>query len=75
MALAKPGQLLPVDSEHSALWQALKSGTKNEVSKLILTASGGPLEIVMTFQLSQLPKRLHIQHGRWDLLSQLIPPR
>ena len=42
MALAKPGQLLPVDSEHSALWQALKSGTKTEVSKLILTASGGP---------------------------------
>jgi 1-deoxy-D-xylulose-5-phosphate reductoisomerase len=42
MALAKPGQLLPVDSEHSALWQALKSGAKNEVSKLILTASGGP---------------------------------
>ena len=42
MSLAKPGQLLPVDSEHSALWQALKSGTKTEVSKLILTASGGP---------------------------------
>jgi 1-deoxy-D-xylulose-5-phosphate reductoisomerase len=42
MSLAKPGQLLPVDSEHSALWQALKSGTKSEVSKLILTASGGP---------------------------------
>ncbi len=42
MALAKPGQLLPVDSEHSALWQALKSGAKSEVSKLILTASGGP---------------------------------
>jgi 1-deoxy-D-xylulose-5-phosphate reductoisomerase len=42
MALAKPGQLLPVDSEHSALFQALKSGTRGEVSKLILTASGGP---------------------------------
>ena len=42
MALAKPGQLLPVDSEHSALWQALKSGSKSEVSKLVLTASGGP---------------------------------
>ena len=42
MALAKPGQLLPVDSEHSALWQALESGSRNEVSKLILTASGGP---------------------------------
>jgi 1-deoxy-D-xylulose-5-phosphate reductoisomerase len=42
MALAKPGQLLPVDSEHSALWQALKCGSTKEVSKLILTASGGP---------------------------------
>ena len=42
MALAKSGQLLPVDSEHSALWQALKSGSKSEVSKLVLTASGGP---------------------------------
>ena len=42
MSLAKPGQLLPVDSEHSALWQGLKSGSKSEVSKLILTASGGP---------------------------------
>lgn len=39
---AKPGQLIPVDSEHSALAQALRAGTKNEVSKLILTASGGP---------------------------------
>lgn len=42
MALAKPGQLLPVDSEHSALWQSLKSGTTKEVSRLVLTASGGP---------------------------------
>ena len=42
MALARPGQLVPVDSEHSALWQALKSGARSEVSKLILTASGGP---------------------------------
>ena len=39
---AKPGQLIPVDSEHSALAQALRGGTKNEISKLILTASGGP---------------------------------
>ncbi len=42
MALAKPGQLLPVDSEHSALWHSLKSGTAKEVSRLVLTASGGP---------------------------------
>jgi 1-deoxy-D-xylulose-5-phosphate reductoisomerase len=42
MSIAKPGQLLPVDSEHSALYQALKSGKKSEVSRLVLTASGGP---------------------------------
>lgn len=39
---AKPGQLIPVDSEHSALAQGLRAGAKNEVAKLILTASGGP---------------------------------
>src|SRR5439155_17981417 len=39
---AKPGQLLPVDSEHSALAQCLRSGSGDEVSRLILTASGGP---------------------------------
>jgi 1-deoxy-D-xylulose-5-phosphate reductoisomerase len=42
MALAKPDQLLPVDSEHSALWQVLIGEKKDSVSKLILTASGGP---------------------------------
>jgi len=39
---AKPDQLLPVDSEHSAIWQALIGERKSEISKLILTASGGP---------------------------------
>lgn len=41
MKAAKPDQLLPVDSEHSALWQALLAGKRSEVRKLILTASGG----------------------------------
>ncbi|CAN2209504.1 Dxr 1-deoxy-D-xylulose 5-phosphate reductoisomerase [Candidatus Nanopelagicaceae bacterium] len=39
---AKDDQLLPVDSEHSAIWQALVGENKSEISKLILTASGGP---------------------------------
>ena len=39
---AKENQLLPVDSEHSAIWQALTGEHKSEISKLILTASGGP---------------------------------
>jgi 1-deoxy-D-xylulose-5-phosphate reductoisomerase len=42
MSIAKPDQLLPVDSEHSALWQCLMGGKKSEVAKLVLTASGGP---------------------------------
>jgi 1-deoxy-D-xylulose-5-phosphate reductoisomerase len=42
MSIARPGQLLPVDSEHSALYQGLKSGKLSEVSRLVLTASGGP---------------------------------
>ena len=41
-ALAKPGQIIPVDSEHSALFQALAGGTRAEVRKLVVTASGGP---------------------------------
>jgi 1-deoxy-D-xylulose-5-phosphate reductoisomerase len=39
---AAPGQLVPVDSEHSAMAQCLRSGTAAEVAKIVLTASGGP---------------------------------
>lgn len=42
MKLAKPNQLIPVDSEHSAIWQSMMAGKKEEVSRLVLTASGGP---------------------------------
>ncbi len=41
-ALAKPGQIIPVDSEHAALFQALAAGTRADVRKLVVTASGGP---------------------------------
>jgi 1-deoxy-D-xylulose-5-phosphate reductoisomerase len=39
---ARPGQIVPVDSEHSALAQCLRSGSGDEVERLVLTASGGP---------------------------------
>ena len=42
MSIAKTDQIIPVDSEHSAIWQCLMSGKRNEVSRLVLTASGGP---------------------------------
>ena len=41
-AAAAPGQLVPVDSEHSALAQCLRGGARGEVARLVLTASGGP---------------------------------
>ena len=41
-AAARPGQIVPVDSEHSAIAQCLRSGTPPEVRKLVITASGGP---------------------------------
>jgi 1-deoxy-D-xylulose-5-phosphate reductoisomerase len=42
MPLAAPNQILPVDSEHSAIWQCLQGNDHEDISKLILTASGGP---------------------------------
>ncbi|MEO9324873.1 1-deoxy-D-xylulose-5-phosphate reductoisomerase [Nocardioides sp. C4-1] len=39
---ARPGQIVPVDSEHSAIAQSLRAGTRGEVRRLVLTASGGP---------------------------------
>ncbi len=42
MPLAKENQILPVDSEHSAIWQCLQGNRVSDISKLVLTASGGP---------------------------------
>ena len=39
---ARPGQIVPVDSEHSAIAQSLRAGSASEVRRLVLTASGGP---------------------------------
>jgi len=62
---AKPGQLIPVDSEHSALAQALRAGTKNEVSKLILTASGGPFR--NRNDLSDVTIEEALAHPTWNM--------
>lgn len=62
---AKPGQIIPVDSEHSALAQALRAGTKNEVSKLILTASGGPFR--NRNDLSDVTIEEALAHPTWNM--------
>lgn len=64
---ARPGQIVPVDSEHSALAQCLRGGTPDEVAKLVLTASGGPFRGWSAADLEHVtPSRLaRILRGRW----------
>ncbi len=64
---AAPGQIAPVDSEHSALAQALRSGTPDEVAKLIVTASGGPFFGYSYEQLRDVTPQQAMAHPTWDM--------
>jgi 1-deoxy-D-xylulose-5-phosphate reductoisomerase len=65
MSLAKENQIIPVDSEHSALWQCLMAGKITEVSKLILTASGGPFR--ERKDLSSVTIDQALAHPKWSM--------
>ena len=62
---AVPGQIVPVDSEHSALAQCLLGGTAQEVRKLILTASGGPFRGWSREQLQDVTPAQALAHPTW----------
>ncbi|AGW41523.1 1-deoxy-D-xylulose 5-phosphate reductoisomerase [Leifsonia xyli subsp. cynodontis DSM 46306] len=64
---AAPGQLVPVDSEHSALAQALRSGATGEVRRLVLTASGGPFRGRSRESLRQVTPAEALAHPTWDM--------
>lgn len=64
---AAPGQIVPVDSEHSALAQCLRSGTGREVRKLVLTASGGPFRGRSRDELAQVTPEQAMAHPTWDM--------
>ncbi|WP_314176956.1 1-deoxy-D-xylulose-5-phosphate reductoisomerase [Streptomyces winkii] len=66
-ALAAPGQIVPVDSEHSALFQALMSGTHAEVRKLLVTASGGPFRGRTKAALADVTPKEALAHPTWDM--------
>ncbi|WP_130179268.1 1-deoxy-D-xylulose-5-phosphate reductoisomerase [Cryobacterium sp. SO1] len=66
-ALAAPGQIVPVDSEHSAIAQALRSGTADEVRRLVLTASGGPFRGRSRAELADVTPREALAHPTWDM--------
>ena len=65
--LAKPGQIVPVDSEHSALAQCLRGGTAAEVTKLILTASGGAFRGRRREELANVTVEDALKHPTWDM--------
>lgn len=65
--LAQPGQIVPVDSEHSAIAQALRSGTDDEVRRLVLTASGGPFRGRTRENLINVTPAEALAHPTWDM--------
>ena len=64
---AKPGQIVPVDSEHSALAQCLRGGTADEVRRLVLTASGGPFRGRTSAELEGVTVEEALAHPTWDM--------
>jgi 1-deoxy-D-xylulose-5-phosphate reductoisomerase len=64
---AKPGQIVPVDSEHSALAQCLRGGRSDEVAKLVLTASGGPFRGRSEQELRHVTLEDALKHPTWDM--------
>ncbi|WP_336660745.1 1-deoxy-D-xylulose-5-phosphate reductoisomerase [Leucobacter sp. USHLN153] len=65
--LAAPGQIVPVDSEHSAIAQALRSGNAGEVRRLILTASGGPFRGRTRGELRDVTPEQASAHPTWNM--------
>ncbi len=67
-AVAKNGvKLLPVDSEHSAIFQALEAGRREDLRKIILTASGGPCRGMNQQQLLLVTKDQALNHPNWSM--------
>lgn len=64
---AAPGQIVPVDSEHSAIAQCLRSGQPGEVRRLILTASGGPFLHRSRAELADVTPQQALAHPTWNM--------
>ncbi|WP_040321027.1 1-deoxy-D-xylulose-5-phosphate reductoisomerase [Austwickia chelonae] len=66
-AAARPGQIVPVDSEHSAIAQCLRGGASREVRRLVVTASGGPFRGLTRDQLREVTPGQALAHPTWDM--------
>jgi 1-deoxy-D-xylulose-5-phosphate reductoisomerase len=59
--------ILPVDSEHSAIFQSLEAGRREEVERVILTASGGPFRQTSAEELKQVTRQDALNHPTWEM--------
>ena len=66
-AAAKGVPILPVDSEHSAIYQSLCGHNRSEVRRLLLTASGGPLRTVPSEELAEVRPERALKHPNWSM--------
>lgn len=67
MSLAKKNQILPIDSEHSAIFQSLQSGKPSEIKRVIITASGGPFYDYPGDKLSDVSPAQALKHPTWQM--------
>ncbi len=61
------GTILPVDSEHSAIFQAMQAGTHGEVRKITLTASGGPFRNACLEDIREVTVEQALSHPTWNM--------
>ena len=67
LAKEKNIEILPVDSEHSAIFQCLRSGGKKRIKRILLTASGGPFYGMTRDQLSDITVERALAHPTWNM--------
>lgn len=67
IAAENSAQIIPIDSEHSAVFQAMRAGRREEVSRIILTTSGGPFRGFSAADISKVTLEQALAHPVWDM--------
>lgn len=67
LAIENHAPILPVDSEHSAIFQCIVGEGDNPIDKILLTASGGPFRLMTSEQIAGVTKADALKHPTWDM--------